>query len=146
MDNVIYVPGMPWVIDFTVKRDDGVVVTQLHGRTLEDVQAQHPAAIITTWDDAQARIEAGSKTEPRQIDEQDFDYALNVLPPRQWVNAGGGESFKMSERTNGRITAIYARLGTTYWKFDDDFNLPHSEIMARVQFAQENRPANTAAA
>ena len=138
---VFYVPGQPWVIDFAKVRGDGVTVSQLQGHTLEEVQARSPGAIITSYDEAAAQIEAGCKTEPRQIDAEDFDYALNVLPPAQWVAGDHAESFKMCERTNGRVTAIYARVGATYWKFEDVYTMPHAEIIAKVRKAQESQPA-----
>ncbi|MEA9979902.1 MULTISPECIES: hypothetical protein [unclassified Pseudomonas] len=133
MEKVFYVPGQPWVIDFAVERADGVTVSQLQGHTLNEVQARSPGVIITTYEDATARIEAGSKTEPRQIDVEDFDYALNVLPPVRWVRGGDVESFKMSERTNGRVTSIYSRVGASYWKFEDIYTMSHNEIIAKVR-------------
>ena len=139
MEKVFYVPGQPWVIDFAFMREDGTLVTQLQRHTLEQVKERSPGAIITTYQDAAEQIEAGCKTEPRQIDAEDFDYALNVLPPMQWVRGGDVESFLMSERTNGRVTGIYARLGDTYWKFEDVCTLPHAEIIAKVRKAQESQ-------
>ncbi|HDQ4405505.1 TPA: hypothetical protein P8734_005703 [Pseudomonas aeruginosa] len=138
---VFYVPGQPWVIDFAKVRADGVTVTQLQGHTLEEVKARSPGAVVISYDEAVAQIEAGSKSEPRQIDAEDFDYALNALPPVQWVAGDHAESFKMCERTNGRVTAIYARVGSTYWKFEDVYTLPHSEIIAKVRNAQQRHPA-----
>ena len=139
MENVFYVPGQRWVIDFAIVRADGVTVSQLQGHTLEEVQARSPGAILMTYQEAVEQIETGCKTEPRQIDAEDFDYALNVLPPMQWVRGGDAESFLMSERTNGRVTGIYARIGATYWKFEDVCTLPHAEIIAKVRKAQESQ-------
>lgn len=132
METVFYVPGQPWVIDFAFERADGVNVSQQQGLTLEQIQAEHPGAIATTYSKALEAIEAGCKSEPRRIDEVDFDYALNVLPPVGWVRAGDSESFKMSERTNGRVTAIYARFGSTFWSFQDIYKLTHLDIIQRV--------------
>ena len=137
MEKVFYVPGQPWVIDFAFMREDGTLVTQLQRHTLEQVQERNPGAIITTYQEAAAQIEAGCKTEPRRIGEEDFDYALNVLPPMQWVRGESCESFKMSERTHGKVTAIYVRLGASYWKFEDVYTLPHSEVIAKVRKAEK---------
>ncbi|MFV0455623.1 MAG: hypothetical protein ACK5NQ_11640 [Pseudomonas sp.] len=135
MEKVFYVPGQPWAIDFAVERD-GVTVSQISGETLEQVQARHPGAIVADYAEVCAQVEAQSKTEPRQIDAEDFDYALNVLPPVGWVRESGCESFKMSEHTNGNVTAIYARLGDTFWTFQDVYTMKHAEIMEKVREAQ----------
>ena len=138
MEKVFYVPGQPWVIDYALDRD-GVTVTQRQRHTLEEVRVHSPAAIIITFQEAAAQIEAGCKTEPRQIDAEDFAYGLNVLPPVQWVHRHDCESFKMSECTNGRVTAIYARVGQTFWRFDDICTMPHAQIIAKVHKAMEDR-------
>lgn len=143
MEKVFYVPGQPWVIDFAVDRADGLTVTQLQGHTLDQVLIRNPGAIITTYLEATAQIEAGCKTEPRQIDVGDFDYGLNVLPPVQWVHRDDSESFKMSERTNGLVTAIYARVGNTYWKFEDICTMSHIEIIAKVRKAMASQRETT---
>lgn len=145
MEKVFYVRGQRWVIDFAIERADGVTVSQLQGHTLEEVQARSPGAEIMTYREAVALIEAGCKTEPRQIDREDFDYALNVLPPMQWVRGGEYESFMMSERTNGKVTGIYARAGATYWKFEDVCTMSHTEIITKVRKAVDAQRETVAA-
>jgi len=130
-DQMFYVPGQAFAIDFAVERD-GELVTVITGENLAAVRERHPEAVIASFTEVQAMIEDGCKSKPLQIDQEDYDYALNVLPPEGWARVGDGESFKMSERTNGRITAIYARQGDTYWKFNGLYNLPHAEIMAII--------------
>jgi hypothetical protein len=139
MEKAFHVPGQPWVIDFAFVRADGVTVSELQGFTLEEVQARHPGAIITFYREAIAEIEASCKTEPRQIGAEDFEYALNVLPRCQWARGDESDSFKMSERTNRRITAIYARVGATYWRFEDVCTMPHTEIITKVRKALESQ-------
>ena len=133
MENVFYVPGPRWVIDFAIVRADGVTVSQLQGHTLEVVQARSPGAEIMTYQKAVEMIESGCKTEPRQIQQEDFDYGLNVLPPMNWVRGVEFESFMMSERTNGKVTGIYARVGATYWKFEEVCTLSHRDIIDKVR-------------
>lgn len=69
-----------------------------------------PDLVIVGFDDAYDRMQAAAKTEPVEITPDKWDYALGVLPPVAWKNSGGGESFKISERLVGAITAIYVRL------------------------------------
>jgi hypothetical protein len=137
MEKVFYAPGERWVIDFAIKRADGVTVTQIQGQTLEQVQARHPGAQLMSYQEAEQQIEAGCKTAPRRIDREDFDYALNVLPPVRWDQNGKYETFLMSERTNGRVTGIYARVKDSYWKFEDVCTLSHVEIIAKVREAMK---------
>lgn len=73
------------------------------------------------------------KTEPVEISPADFDYALNVLPPVRWIKDGHGESFKMSERLTGAITAIYVQLSGRCFTFNDDIRTPHEECCERVR-------------
>jgi len=59
-------------------------------------------------------------TDPIQITEKQWMYALEVLPPDGWVQEPGFNSFLMSERTSGSFTNQYVRYGTgdncTYWE------------------------------
>ena len=140
-EKVFYVPGQPWIQDFAVEVD-GVVRSALQGLTLDQIQAKEPGVIVCTYEEARAQIEALCKSEPKQIGEDDFIYALEALPPQGWRHDAAGESFKMAERLNGRITAIYARIGTTFWRFDDVFTMPHAEIMERVRpYAEKTKAA-----
>lgn len=134
-DLVFYVPGHAWAIDFAIERN-GQLVTQITGETLEQVRERHPKAEIASASEVQAQIEESGKTTPRLITQEDFDYALNVLPPNGWHRGWDGESFKMAEHTVGRITAIYARQGDTFWKFEGLYNLPHDEIMGMIEKAR----------
>ena len=45
----------------------------------------------------------------KEVTEEDFDYALDVLPPLHWCKIDGIEMFCMSEATWGTYTTQYAR-------------------------------------
>lgn len=130
LDKVFYVPG-GHVIDYA--EDCGGVLRSICLReTLEQVQERYPHAIVGDAETVYREMESSYISDPVRITEDDFDYALNVLPPMNWVRSGSVQSFKMSEFTSGRITAIYAQFGDEYWKFSDRYTLSHSEIMERV--------------
>ncbi len=95
--------------------------------------------------EAHDRYEAGFKTNVREISAEEFDDALNVLPPEAWTHASGGESFKISERIAGRVTAIYVSLRGHYFRFDDDIRTPHEECLKRAAdfIATNPRPIET---
>lgn len=82
--------------------------------------------------EAQALYENKYKTPVREVSAEDFDDALNVLPPVGWSRLRGGESFKISERIAGRVTAIYVALQGRHFRFDDDIRTPHKDCLQRV--------------
>lgn len=135
MKKVFYVPGSAWVQDYAATRDDGVLVTLQTGETLNQLLREYPTIEVLDQDVAANKIEDLAKTTPHQIDRQAFEYALEVLPPHDWVFDKHGESFKMCERTCDRVTAIYARVGNNHWKFHDLYTLTHQEVLERVRVA-----------
>jgi hypothetical protein len=128
---VFYVPGTPTIIDTAVIRD-GIFTTAIKGETLDQVRIRYPEAEIGEWDVVYQAVENSCKTEPQEITEAQFIYALEVLPPVCWKTAKGVESFKMSERFYGNVTAIYARLGKRYFTFNDLITLSPDEIADRT--------------
>lgn len=82
--------------------------------------------------EAQDRYERQFITPIVEITEQDYDDALNVLPPYAWTHARGGASFKIPERIAGRITAIYVALQGRHFRFHDDIRTPHEECLKRA--------------
>ena len=71
---------------------------------------------IMTFDDfrelEKKRLVDGKLTE---ITEDDFNEALNVLPPLYWTTIAGVEMFCMREMYTGPYTTQYARLGDKYY-------------------------------
>ena len=99
-----------------------------------------PNLTVLPFDEAEARFEAQFKTDPVQITESEWWYALEVLPPEDWHHTGAGESFKMSERLAGSITGIYVVLDEGYFMFNDSAQLPHADCVARVRQWLEHTP------
>ena len=100
----------------------------VNGETLEQIRERYPEAIITGLD---AILEAESKEfkrGPVEIDAEHWDYMLNVLPPVQWTNEHGAETFKISEMTSGTITTILCRIGDRYFEMTDDCWTKHDAI------------------
>ena len=106
-----------------------------------------PDLVVLAWEEAWERAEAGCKTEPVEINEEAWNYALNVLPPLAWQSTGSAESFKVSEPIMGSILSIFVRLGDRRFTFNDSARLRHEECCARVRnslaFAHiaEDKPA-----
>jgi hypothetical protein len=90
------------------------------------------ALIILPFEEAHQRFENSFKSEPFEITEERWDEMLGVLPPVAWKNDGANESFKISERTAGSITAIFVRINNRYFELSDTITLPHRECVDRV--------------
>lgn len=101
--------------------------------TEDQLRQRYPDAQRMTLDDAVLAKENALISAPVEITEAQFINALEVLPPNQWRNLGVEESFKMCEHLSGAITTIYARLGTRYFSFNDRFNMPHTQIIAKCK-------------
>lgn len=82
--------------------------------------------------EAQNLYETSFKTPVQEITAEEFDYGLNVLPPVAWTRARGAQSFKISERIAGSVTAIYVELRGRYFRFHDDIRTPHDTACDRV--------------
>ena len=54
-------------------------------------------------------------TEPKEITEEQYDYALNVLPPCRFGNNRGIECFHISERITGELVDWYFMAGDRYF-------------------------------
>jgi uncharacterized protein DUF1419 len=90
------------------------------------------ALIILPFEEAHQRFENSFKSDPSEITDERWDYMLGVLPPVGWKNDGKHESFKISERTAGSITAIFVRIDDRYFELSDTITLPHHECVDRV--------------
>ena len=127
----------PSVIDQAVERN-GVTVGMYSNETLEMMRGRYPTVELGELDKIVEEKENMLRTDPAPCTEEQFWEALECLPPLDWQRTGAiGESFKLEERTCGRMTSIYARVGETYWTFTDVDTLPHGEIMAKVQAASK---------
>lgn len=95
--------------------------------------------VIISFEEAARRREEAFRQPVSETTRGHFWYSLECLPPVGWHTASGVESFKISERYSGNLTAIFARLGNRYFTLRDDIRLPAEEIAARVAaFAAEN--------
>ncbi len=120
--------GYPEVIDQMTTDGKGLY----SGQTIEEIRQRYPKIELRDFDAVIEQQEAHLRTAPEMISEDQFNDALEMLPPDNWVRTPAGESFAFSERYSGRMTTIYARLGRTYWKFIDVASLGHMAIMERI--------------
>lgn len=101
----------------------------LNDRTLEEIQAQYPDAIMESWATYLERKSAALRSRPEEITAARFDYFLGVLPPVAWTSKGDTESFKVAERLSGLMTQICCRIGDRHFALTDSICTPHAEIV-----------------
>lgn len=132
MDTVFYSNAAHRTIDLVGADGKG-----LYGKeTLDQVKIRYPDAEMISIDEAITRTDAAFRHPPTRVTRERYLQMLEVLPPVDWRGIGStAESFKLSERTCGNITAIFCRIGESYWELQDDITLPHAEIVARVRAA-----------
>ena len=140
VDAVFYVPGQhgraPIVIDMAIQQADGNFVSRYSEKTFVNLSMEYPGLAIGELDTVIEEKENIYRREPPvEVTRERFQTALECLPPDNWVTHGDTESFAMCERTTGRITCIFARIGTRYFCFSDLFDLTHVEIVAKVNTA-----------
>lgn len=131
---VFYVPGKPGIIDVAVMRD-GAHVGQYSGETLDQIAVRYPGAALGELGPVTEFSENCFRSPPVEITQERFIEMLEVLPPVGWKHDGTGQSFKLSERTSGNITAIFAEIGGKYFELSDSIFTPHAKIMAACKAA-----------
>lgn len=82
------------------------------------------------------RHEDAHRTPPSEVTAAHYDDMLNILPPVAWTRDANGESFKMSERLTGMVTAIYVNLNDRFFTFNDNIRMPHAECCRVVRFSE----------
>jgi Protein of unknown function (DUF1419) len=124
---VFHVPGKPGIIDTCING-----IGMYSGETLEQIQARYPGAVIGELGQVAEESEEHFKSAPVEITEERYWEMLEILPPVSWVHgAASTESFKMSERMYGDITAIFCKIGNRYFEMSDNIRMPHAEIVKR---------------
>lgn len=72
-------------------------------------------SIMTKKEFEKAEREEYLKGHPKKSSKEDFEYALNILPPMMHVVIGGVELFLMREFYTGTYTNQYAKDGNNYY-------------------------------
>lgn len=103
-----------------------------------------PDLIVLPMGDAHSRYENAFKSPPVEVSQERYWDMLEILPPVGFVNTGQEESFKLSERTAGHVTAILARIGERYFEMSDSILMKHADIIAAVRGADAFTAPNRA--
>jgi hypothetical protein len=112
MDHVFYKAGSLNVEAFAIKDDSGIWVCSYSGKPQNEMKAE--GAELMTWDDC---LEAMKEAETKQlrnpwkeIDKEEYNEMLEVLPPEKWSNGPDFSMFRMMEYYTSNWTSHYCRI------------------------------------
>lgn len=110
------------------------------GKTLAEFLPEFPDAIATDLNAAWEAMEASARAPVTETTAENFQYALEALPPKYWKHGKDNESFQNSEKFIANITSIFARVGVRYFVMMDNMGTPHDEIIRRCRaYMEANR-------
>jgi hypothetical protein len=114
--------------DGTVAWSDGQTLDQYiaeRGMTVRVVDEAEMHALFDAF--AQSLV-----TDPTPETFEEWDDALNVLPPCRWGHHRGVELFHISERTYGDIVSWHARIGSTCYTWSDRATATRDALVEKV--------------
>ena len=114
----------------------GVMRSPYSGKTLDELKVENPKLLAVTEEGIEKVIRAYEDslvTEPEAITEEQWDYALNVLPPCRWERIGEmTEVFHISERITGNLVDWYGHTGADYCHFVDHADVTVEHLWKKV--------------
>jgi hypothetical protein len=128
-----YEPGSTNLADVATADNLGMY----SGETLDQIRERYPTAQVMDIDEACRQADAARRAKymhgPREITAERFEEKLGCLPPEDWKCSQGGESFKISERISGNLTAIFCQIGHRFFELCDDARNSHEWIVRECQ-------------
>lgn len=113
--------------------DAGVARLGYSKARLQDYLQANPGHRVMDATELHALLLEMHRRPVQEISEEDFNYALEVLPPLDYQASGGYLSFKMSEFYTADITSIYVRdPGGRCFKFQDQASTSAEDCVQRV--------------
>lgn len=104
--------------------------------SLEQIRAEYgPEVEIVTLAEATAAIEAAAISKPARCTQEDYERALEQLPPINFGLDEDVEVFQMSEMTVGRITGTFADVDGEFFCWRDVANAPRTELADKARDA-----------
>lgn len=130
-----FIPG-PIIVALAKEVEPGKFICTYGGKDIDELQKSWPEVAVGEYSEIRQQQERQYVTAPRKIDRDTFIEALEVLPPKDWIQRADTSSFKMSEFYTGNITSIYVRLGSDYFEFRDDADMTHESIVEKIKASQ----------
>lgn len=72
-------------------------------------------------------------TDPVEITAEEYDDALNCLPPGRWSRWTGWEAFHVSERLHADLVGWYAKKGARFYSFTDRAGISEADLLAKLR-------------
>lgn len=103
-------------------------------QTLEQLQAEYPDIELMSIDEAVQIMDDANRTPATKTTNEQYWYALEVLPPQNWKHFpnGEGDYFQMSEYWSGDITTYYANYKGEYYTFMDNAWMTPDEVLEKI--------------
>jgi hypothetical protein len=136
--NCIYTPGETSIHTTTYFDEFGVEYCHYtDGKTVAEYLKDKPKAVLMPFDQAVDEIrtvEDWRLIKPfKEISENEYEYALEVLPPQKWLDVNGVNIFRMSEYTTGNITAHYASYNGKYYSANRRTSVNYEDIAKEIK-------------
>lgn len=130
-ENCFVSPERGVIIDMIAS--DGL--SWINSRSLDDFKAEYPDVQIMSTEDASNSFAESYVSAATEITEQEFQDALEVLPPSRWKNHGDTESFYSPEFIYSLVTTHYVRIQARYYTFQDRCSVSHEDAVRKAMFA-----------
>lgn len=115
----VYKSGELHILDLVTTNENGEKVTQCYGKPVSSLINE--GYMLLPLEQA-VELSRGAR-ERRLVDRtwteitaDDYDEALNVLPPERWQRINGTAIFRMCEYLCGNITAHYVEINGRYFQ------------------------------
>jgi hypothetical protein len=140
--HVFYSPTASWGLIDGAFQVFGYWYSYHEAKSYEEMRAEcGEDLLVLTYEEAEIREISRCKLAPARITAEQYDDALNCLPPANWHRSRGVQSFNSPEMYSGTVASIYVQIGGNFFKFRDVVSLTHDE---RVQLCVKWLAANPA--
>ncbi|OGU24362.1 MAG: hypothetical protein A2580_09210 [Hydrogenophilales bacterium RIFOXYD1_FULL_62_11] len=100
------------------------------GKVQSQLEREYGQLEIIPIEEAARRIEQAACMPCIEITHEQFNDALEVLPPLLWKQDADVESFRCCEATSGSVHASYVRLGRRYFTMRRPISDSHEMLVA----------------
>lgn len=121
------------MIDAVRRTESGEVVGFYSNQTHQSLEAEHKQKLLIGKSSVVSdMIEENHCTEPSPITEEQWEDALEALPPQDWKRVNGVESFKFMEYYWGNVTSIYCKTGKGCFVFKGRASMSAAEVAEKI--------------
>lgn len=104
----------------------------MYRSTIAELQTAYPDMELMDTKAATKLREGAFVSPPEIITEDQYDHALEVLPPENWHDIDCGEYFQMMEYVTGNITNYYVSHNGRFFSFADEAWMQPAQIQSII--------------